>query len=435
MYRPIQLSDNRIKFSITEKFELSINSSNIVEDVINNSEWNDSLYMEAVFSDGKKKLDGILSCVTKLHDELNDQINNQIQDEHNKIKNPRRFNPTAFWKHQYFKDLEDEIKKVFGFRVVQIQPYIEKYISKDKMFESKILNCGIYQVNRYPVEGIVTDNGFYDKSNSLTIDIFISLGLIKDLEPDEIVGIFLHEFGHAIDPALVSISYTEINALSKYLTDRKGSLTSNEKKVMNTYSHTEVCEKGGLNGLLMAVGIPAKTLLTAIKGFIFGKEKVMNRNIEKIRKLVNKDGEKFNKQNYTEAFADNFARMYGYGPSCMRGIKKISKALEGRLQSRWSKERVRQQVIMDMTKDALNDMHKTDVHRIYSLIKEYETDIKDPNTPKVVKDQLTDDLNEVKKILNEYLNNFSEFQNRINKMIYDELSKNDKTSNDSKGIT
>ena len=427
MYRPVQLTDRRVKPWVENSFNIDFNKPDLFNESIDNTQWNDTLYTEAVFGDGKKKLDGILECITKIHNELLTQIGNHEEDEKNKIKNPRIFNPKAFWKHQYFKDLEDEIKKVFGFRSVLIQPCIEKYNSKDKMFESKMMNCAIYQVNRFPIEGIVTDNGFYDKSNSLTLDIVVTLGLIKNLEPDEIVGIFLHEFGHAIDPALASISYTEVNALSKYLTDRKGALTTAEKNTLKSYKMNEGDKDGGIGGLLMAVGVPAKTIFTAIKGFIFGKEAVTKRNLEKIRKIVQSDNEKFNKQNFTEAFADNFARMYGYGVPCARGIQKISKSVDDRISSRWKKEKMRQQAILDMTKDALNDAHKTDVHRIYALIKEYEADIKNPNTPAVVKNQLKEDLEEMKKLLNQYLNNFSEFQNRINKLIYEELKQQDKS--------
>ena len=160
MINPIKLTDVRETSAPYSLSNIISESSDIVDDFT-------SLYTEAVFADGKKKLDGILEWITKIKAELTRQIGNQEEDEKNKIKNARKFNPEQFWRNQYFKDLEDEIKKVFGFRIVSIQPYIEKYSSKDKEFESKILNCAIYQVNRYPIEGIVTDNGFYDKSNSL----------------------------------------------------------------------------------------------------------------------------------------------------------------------------------------------------------------------------------------------------------------------------
>ena len=53
----------------------------------------------------------------------------------------------------------------------------------------------------------------------MVMEIIVSLGLIKSLEPEEIMAAFLHEFGHNIDPANVSIEYTEVNILSKYFFD------------------------------------------------------------------------------------------------------------------------------------------------------------------------------------------------------------------------
>lgn len=427
MYRLIQLSDHRVPENFMEQFNLDINyqKTDYLAESIDTTEWNNKLYTEAVFADGKKKLDGILECCKKIHDELNRQIGNQDEDVKNQKTAIRDFNPTEFWRHQYFKDLEDEIKKVFGFRTVSIQPYIEKYNSKDKTFESKIMNCAIYQVNRYPIEGIVTDNGFYDNSNSLILDIYVTLGLLSKLEADEIVGIFLHEFGHAIDPALVSISYTEVNALSKYLTDRKSKLTTAEKKTIKDYHTEDNGIKGGFTALLMAVGIHAVSLWDNIKALFGNKAANAKKKLEKIKKLVQSDNEKFNRQNFTEAFADNFARMYGYGVPCARGVKKITKESSNAISSRWKKETQRQNAILSMTTDALKDSHKTDIHRIHALIKEYESDINDPNTPAVVKNQLKDDLEEMKKVLDEYMNNFGDFQNSVNRLIYEELVKGD----------
>ena len=57
------------------------------------------------------------------------------------------------------------------------------------------------------------------------------------------------------------------------------------------------------------------------------------------------------------------------------------------------------------------------------MIKEYKADIADPNTSVIVKKQLQEDLTELEKILDEYLTNFGEFQNRVNKIINEELSR------------
>lgn len=74
-----------------------------------------------------------------------------------------------------------------------------------------------------------------------------------------------------------------------------------------------------------------------------------------------------------------------------------------------------------MTQLMLKDSHKTNIHRYRTLIKEYEIDLKDPNISDDVKKQLREDLDSVKNVLDEYLNNYDEFHNRVNNMINDEL--------------
>lgn len=93
------------------------------------------------------------------------------------------------------------------------------------------------------------------------------------------------------------------------------------------------------------------------------------------------------------------------------------------MNSRIKKEKARQDAIIYITQQMINDVHKTDIHRIRALLKEYDMDINDPNTPAAVKKQLQDDKAELEKVLDEYLNNFGEFQNRVNKVINDELIK------------
>ena len=74
-----------------------------------------------------------------------------------------------------------------------------------------------------------------------------------------------------------------------------------------------------------------------------------------------------------------------------------------------------------MTKYALQDEHKTDVHRINALIREYEDDIKDETIPKKVRENLKADKEELEAVLDKYLNSFDEFSNAINKMILETL--------------
>lgn len=398
-------------------------------------------FSEAVFTGGKQTVMPLVEKIQQIKDLLDEQIeqqnssyndakearkNNKKGEKAKQAPKVKRFDPVAFWRHQLFKELEDSIGNIFGFRNVEIHPYVEKYNSSSKEFESKVLNCEIYHSDRFPIEGLVTDKGFYDKSKSLTMQVRISLGLLRELTAEEVLSVLLHEFGHSIDPALVDIKYTEVNILSKYLTDRKNSINRSEKKVI---SQNKITGEGALIVTWLLI-IFAALFGSTIGKFInflmdkFGnKEKAMQKRLKKVKAMVDADKSKFNRQNYSEAYADNFARMYGFGAQLASGLRKLSSSFEKSLKSRYKKETERQMAIVYITSLMIKDVHKTDLHRIRNLIKEYKADIDDPNTSPTVKKQLEEDLVELEKVLNEYLNNFSEFQNRVNRIINEELEK------------
>ena len=157
----------------------------IPEEYLNESVLVDSYFTEAVFAGGKEKVKPLEERIQKIKDELDERIKDQDDSikAHNNDKGVKikPFNPKAFWKNTLFKDFEDELKEIFGFRNVEIHPYMERYSSKSKTFETCELNCAVYHADRFPVEGLVTDNGFYDKSHSITMQIVISLGVLKNL--------------------------------------------------------------------------------------------------------------------------------------------------------------------------------------------------------------------------------------------------------------
>lgn len=82
-----------------------------------------------------------------------------------------------------------------------------------------------------------------------------------------------------------------------------------------------------------------------------------------------------------------------------------------------------QKAIINMTLDMIHDVHKTDIHRIYSLLKEYQADINDPNIPAETKKALKEDMMNLKAVLDEYQNNFTDAQNRVNQLLSEELKK------------
>lgn len=374
--------------------------------------YNNNMFTEAVFIDGKKSVEPILNQIRSVKKLLDDMIKD---DETSKMK----FDPKLYWKSIPFKKLEDAIMEVFGFRYCAIEPYIEKYDKSSKSFESKEINCAVYHADRFHIDGLITEKGFYDKTHSMVMEIIVSLGLIKSLEPEEIMAAFLHEFGHNIDPANVSIEYTEVNILSKYLLERN-LINKKEKNFLTRNRFTSLV----VLPIMANLSYKQKSFLTSIKDLFTTKRRAEAKGIEKIRAYIKSD-KAFNRQNYGEAYADNFARMYGYGAYLSSVFKLSSMDIDKQINSRITKEKRRQQFILDMTMDTLKDEHKSDIHRIRALIREYKNDIADPNIPDGVKPGMREDVAALERVLNEYMNNYSDFQNKINRVINEELEKLD----------
>lgn len=385
-----------------------------------------TLFTEYVFENGKAQVKVLVDDIQKIKDLLTQEIesqdrsildNTKVDGKKSKIdaKKVKFFDPVKFWKSKLLKDLEDDISSIFGFRSVQIQPYIEKYNSAEKQFESKIMNCEIWHVDRFPIDGLVTEKGFYDKTKSIVLNIFVSLGLLNELTSEEVLAVLLHEFGHSIDPALVDIKYVETNILSKYLTDRKNSINKTENRLLKNI-------KDKFKSVPTFLAVLPKATANQFLGIFMNKDKRMKKMLDDIEKTLNKDISDFNRQEFGEAFADNFARMYGYGPQLVSGLAKMDKDRDRELKSRFKKEKLRQAAIISITKSMINDVHKTNIHRINALIKEYKIDIKDPNTSPKVKKQLEDDLHELELVLDQYLNHEDELQKRINILINEKLN-------------
>lgn len=383
---------------IRERFELSLSEPDPLMNI----------FTEAYFVDGKKTMEPIVKAFSNLKELLDLSIKEK----------KTKFDPKQFVQSLKFKELEDAIQAAFGFRNIEVYCSNERYDAKKDTFEINTMNCYTYPTWRFPIEGLVTDKGFYDKSRSINTSVTITLGLLRKLTAEECVGVLLHEIGHNLDPALVDIKYIATNVYSKYLTDRKGKITDKEKKAVER-------EKLGFIEILLILGVGiiaviAQCISDAIGRAIFNKEKA----IEAIKQRLRKDGQ-FSRQTNQEAFADNFARMYGFGPALVSASNKIDKYYEKRRNSRFKKEKDRQRAIANIVQASISDVHKTDVHRIHSLIREYEADLKDPTIPERVKKDIREDLDEVKKVLESYLKDRTEFENRVNQLILDELERAD----------
>lgn len=388
---------------------------------------------EAVFTNGKEKVKPLEDVIQEIKDILDEEI-----DKQNNGNDKYYFNPNSFWKNQKFKELENQIKDIFGFRYVSVSPFIERYNSKTKQFKSKVMNCVVYHGDRFPIDGLITESGFYDKTHSLVMEVYISLGLLKELSAAEVLGVLLHEFGHGIDPACVTIEYVETSILSKYMTERKSEISDKHKKAMKK-KHKLGMEIPFILILLAYSSMVIAAIVTTISGMFTkssDKENVPKRGkvkkkLQEIRDLIKKD-EDFNRKTSAEGYADNFARMYGYAGPLMSGIRKADIEMGKRLRSRFKKEADRRDAICEMAIACIKDVHKTDIHRIRALIKEYEEDLKDPNYSDTVKKHIREDKEELERVLDKYLNHYSALQRTINRTIYEELEKKDNGKNDDK---
>lgn len=410
MYNPIKISPTK-EMIFNEKFSL---------DPVKEQQ---NIFNEAVFVNGE-------SIMKPIEDQFQ-AVKNKLDEElakHSAKNTKEKFDPDNFIKDIEWKKLEDLMVKTFGFRNVDILHWNERYIGHSE-FETMELNCYTWPTWRYPIDGLVTDKGFYDSTRSISTQVSYSLGIIKNLNANELTAIFLHELGHNIDPALVDIKYTKANVLSKYLTDREDSITSNEKKI-------EDRTKSGKIGFMVEIFIffYGIVILSFLLSMIINLISILtfdeNKAIKKLKNAIHEDSEEFNRHKNQEAFADNFARMYGYGPALMSALSKIGNYYDKQLKSRCKRETERQYIVSQLIMGSLKDIHKSDMHRMYNLVKEYKADLNNPKIPNKVKEGIKEDLNELEKVIEMHLNSPNKFKNRLNKLILDELKKIDNETPD-----
>lgn len=374
-----------------------------------------NIFTEAVFNKGKETIQPVIELIEKVRNYASEYMDG-VADS----KAEAAFK--TFTKIEEFKKLEDAFVKAFGFRSVVIYPYSMGYSKKNGGYDHGDINAFTYTEQRYVIEGLVTDKGFYDSSHSLSFEMYIHVNAFLKLEASEILAVIIHEIGHNLDPALVDIKYTETNILSKYLMDRKGKLNKSEERHMelSKKEHKMAAEVIELIILSTYIGIIALIMLlpkiiTGISKALFKKTKLY----DKLSKVVNNRKDKFDKVENAEAFADNIARMYGLGKELISALNKITVTTLERFKS----EKERQWAIGQITKYTINDEHGTIYDRAYSLIKEYQKDLDDPMIPKKVKVQIKEDMDSLKDFLNYTKDNSDEFENNIKKIILDAIDK------------
>lgn len=172
--------------------------------------------------------------------------------------------------------------------------------------------------------------------------------------------------------------------------------------------------------LIYIIGLGIPFLITWLKEKFTTSEK----KLKELEKLIKDNKLKLDTIKDTEAFADNIARMYGYGKDLTEALKIINTSYEElQLNSLQGKEEARRKVMINMIKSGIKDVHGTDIQRVRALINSYEEDLKDPNLPSKVKKNMEEDLEGLKEIYKLYSEEKDEFKRRLNKLIMDELEK------------
>lgn len=375
-------------------------------------------FTEAVFTAGREKMAPIVECFRNIQNELNAQTKENFRGRYD-------FNPNAFIKNALWKDLELKICDIFGFKNVFIQHLIERYQGNGK-FDSGILNAYTYPTWRYPIDGLVTENGFYDKTKSIELTVVLFLGVLKVMTPEELTALFLHELGHNVDPALVDIKFIATNKVSDYLAGDENS-TNARLKDLESYEPSLMDIIKFILLLLLAV-FPLGAIVILIYQFIKTLFTNGDSLIESIRKAIAENTKSFNMSTSTEAFADNFARMYGFSTDLISALNKIEEFYEiedglGEKKSFFYLEKARQREIAEIVKMCMEDVHNTNIARAIALVKEYEKELQDPNMPTSVKKNLQDDMLSLQKVIDGYVNHKDDFTRRLRTAMYEELLK------------
>lgn len=364
---------------------------------------NISLITEAVFKDGKEKVKPIEDAFEALA-RVYAEKKKKLGSDYSSYKAHEEF-----YKDDAWKKLEKTIIESLGIRSVIFSHMTLRSKVKNKPY----LNCYTYTnvYDRFPIDGLITDTGFYDSSHTLVCEMIISQELFDMCTAEEITAIFLHELGHNMDPALVDIKYTGTDILIDSMLGREVS-----KKKLDKVKPKGITVIGEIL-IIYFIFILAMSLLPALINLIKELFETKEKKMDKIRKLLDSARE-FNKKDNMEAYADNIARMYGYGSALMTGLHKIGKQNEDiHFHSYKEKTKRREKAVLNMYISSLKDVHGTDVQRVMALIKEYESDLNDDTIPDSVKKWIKADKVQLEALLNEYTNNKDQLKATINKMI------------------
>lgn len=376
-------------------------------------------FCEASFSNkATAKLDKILALFDRIREGLSKDvdINTYRRPEQNKIDAWKDFyvtiQPKILSMTDLFKDLENEFNNVFGFHSTVLDfvytfdgvgNYNQGKDGDRSGYDYGMINAWTYVGQRYYIDGLLSeDGGFYDSTHSLNFHMEIYPHAFVALTSRELLAVILHEVGHNLDPALVDIGYQETNELVNYL----GNKTTDEHVYRWIKLHLEDIPLLG-------------PFIAAFRTAVSGTKNYEDRLKKATENQLNLN-QGWNYSNSIEAFADNIPRMYGLGKDLISGLVKIGDdmdAVEG-----WSfsyLENLRQnEILACMAAMAdMNEEHATIIHRIKSLLMEYDKELADPKLHAPLRKRIQEDRDGVNALLQQLLNSPNEVKRKAYNII------------------
>ena len=354
--------------------------------------------------------------------------------------------------YQYINDfpenklLENEIKKVFGFRKVHIH---WEYRNIPNAYT--IIGSHLHKDPRSKYILIDKKKGYYDEAHQDVLFVCLYAGLLtkNKLTADEVLGVMLHEIGHNFDYSI----YNTINEISKIALNfsvhgvaavgvlaTTGSIpiaislilmgacaayssqqpyipgewkdgyynkkSKNEKQAVKHPESRQAQEKlQELSRKIWTWSTIYSAPLQTVANIALAPVNIVVSPIIQFFSIGGKA---------SEQFADSFATAYGYGPSMVRGLNKLNEyPKELKSSSAFTKVMYDLGCINYEIINAMQEIHGTHQERIKASINKMRKDLKNGDFSPEMKKDLERELNQLEEMYRQYLTVDPERKNGI----------------------
>ena len=303
------------------------------------------------------------------------------------------------------------IESFFGYNTFSLT------INPDNDINAYAMNTSFYQNEEERRKMIASlkssDKGFrYDKTmGTLNSIISINYGTMRleTLTDEELMAILLHEIGHTFFYAIMYHDAPVSNS-SKLLSIIK--LINN--KIVSKISSGENVTDEDINNDIEKINPIIKMIGKVPNIFNLGKSLFKNNYIKKMSKLFKHESLDYDlKRNndYTnEKFADTFAAMYGYGIELHSGLAKLDNYYRKAYPESNNQIKVIFGVFRKYTAHILDyiyntlDEHPNNLARIKIATEYLKKEIARESIDPKMKSEMIDQLNELNKIIDEFIN-------------------------------